>query len=68
MGLLIMRLKLFPIPQLCLLISLFMNEQLWPKKIIPLKKWKFIIFILIVVGMSVEGRKNIKEQLKIKGK
>ncbi len=68
MGLLIMRLKLFSVPQLCLLISLFMNEQLWPKKIIPLKKWKFIIFILIVVGMSVEGRKNIKEQLKIKGK
>ncbi len=68
MGLLIMRLKLFPVPQLCLLISLFMNEQLWPKKIILLKKWKFTLFILIVVGMSIQGRKNIKEQLKIKGK
>ncbi len=67
MGLLIMRLKLFPVPQLCLLISLFMNEQLWPKKIIELKKWKFILFILIVIGMSVQGRLNIKEQLKIKG-
>jgi hypothetical protein len=45
-----------------------MNEQLWPKKIILLKKWKFTLFILIVVGMSIQGRKNIKEQLKIKGK
>lgn len=68
MGLLIMRLKLFPVPQLCLLISLFMNEQLWPKKIVSVKKWKFIVFILIVVGMSVQGKINIKEQLKIKGK
>jgi len=68
MGVLIMRLKLFPVPQLCLLMSLFMNEQLWPKKIIALKSWKFIVFILIVAGMSVQGRKNIKEELKIKGK
>lgn len=68
MGLFIMRLKLFSVPQLCLLISLFMNEQLWPKKIIQLKQWKIIVFILIVVGMSIQGQKNIKEQLKIKGK
>lgn len=66
-GLLIMRLKLFPIPQLCLLIGLLMNEELWPKRIIPLKKWKFIICILIIVGMGIQGQKNIKEQLKIRG-
>jgi hypothetical protein len=67
MGLLIMRLKLFSVTHLCLLISLFMNEELWPKKILQLKKWKILLFILIVVGMSVQGQKNIKEQLKIKG-
>ncbi|CAF1214052.1 unnamed protein product [Rotaria sordida] len=66
-GLLIMRLKLFPVPQLCLLMSLFMNEQLWPRKFIVWKKFKFIVFLLILIGMSIQGRKNIKEQLKIKG-
>ncbi|CAF2508308.1 unnamed protein product [Rotaria sp. Silwood2] len=67
MALLIMRLKLFLVSQLCLLISLFMNEQLWPRKIINWKKTKFILFILILISMSIQGRKNIKEQLKIKG-
>ncbi|UJR24957.1 hypothetical protein I4U23_006321 [Adineta vaga] len=67
MGIFIMRLKLFPVPQLCLLISLFMNEQLWPKRILAVKKWKIVLFIIIVIGMTIEGRKNIKEQLNIKG-
>lgn len=67
-GLLIMRLKLFPVPQLCLLLSLFMNEDLWPKRLmIPLKKWKFIICIVIILGMAFQGQYNIKDQLKIKG-
>ena len=68
MALLIMRLKLFCVPQLCLIISLFMNEELWPKKIIAQKHWKIIVFILICFGMSIQGLKNIKQQLKIKGK
>ncbi|CAF3298902.1 unnamed protein product [Rotaria socialis] len=67
MALLIMRLKLFLVPQLCLLISLFMNEQLWPKKMIGSKKWKFLLFIFILIGMSIEGRNNIKKELQIKG-
>ncbi|CAF0759664.1 unnamed protein product [Rotaria sp. Silwood1] len=67
MALLIMRLKLFLVPQLCLLISLFMNEQLWSRKFIAWKKWKLIIFILILLSMSIQGRQNIKAQLKIKG-
>jgi hypothetical protein len=67
MSLLIMRLKLFSVPQLCLVISLFMNEQLWPKKVTAVKEWKLIVFIFIAVGMCVQGRMNINEQLKIKG-
>ncbi|CAF3351260.1 unnamed protein product [Rotaria sp. Silwood1] len=67
MALLIMRLKLFLVPQLCLLVSLFMNEQLWPRKFITWKKWKLIVFILILLSMSIQGRQNIKAQLKIKG-
>lgn len=68
MALLIMRLKLFLVAPLCLLISQLMNEQLWPKKIITSNKYKLIIFILLVIGMSIKGKQNIKEQLKIKGK
>ncbi|CAF1245971.1 unnamed protein product [Adineta steineri] len=67
MGIFIMRLKLFPVPQLCLLISLYMNEQLWPKKIKKIKKWKTVLFIFIVIAMTIQGKTNIKEQLAIKG-
>lgn len=66
-GLLIMRLKLFPVPQLCLLTGLWMNEELWPKRMIPLKKWKFIICVLIILGMGIQGQANIRQQLKIQG-
>ena len=66
-GLLIMRLKLFPVPQLCLLLSLWMNEELWPKRMISLKKWKFLICIVIIIGMGIQGQYNIREQIKIKG-
>ena len=67
MGILIMRLKLFPVPQYCLIISHFMNDAFWPKKFIERKKWKIFIFIFIVIAMGFQGRKNIQEQLKIKG-
>ena len=67
MGIFIMRLKLFPVPQLCLLISLFMDEQLWPKRIISVKRWKVVLFILMAAGMAIQGRENINEQLNIKG-
>lgn len=67
MGLLIMRLKLFSVPQLCLLVSHFMNESLWPKKIVSKKKWKFTLFVGILAIMSFQGINNIREQLKIRG-
>lgn len=67
MGIFIMRLKLFPVPQLCVLLSLFMDEQLWPKRITSFKRWKLLLFVLLVSAMAVQGRKNIQEQLTIKG-
>jgi len=67
MGVMIMRLKLFPVPQLCLLISLFMNEQIWPKKFQFSEKKKWIVFVLIILGMSIQGRLNIKQQLQLRG-
>ncbi|CAF1350600.1 unnamed protein product, partial [Adineta ricciae] len=67
MGIFIMRLKLFPLPQLCLLTSLYMNEQFWPKRIVAIKKWKIVLFIVLATGMAIQGQKNIKEQLNIKG-
>ena len=67
MGILIMRLKLFPVPHLCLLISLLMNEQLYPKKLTAIKHWKIVVFLLIALGMGVQGRQNLRDQLAIKG-
>ena len=67
MGVLIMRLKLFSVPQLCLLTSLVMHEQLWPKRITAFRHWRIVVFSVIVLGMSVQGQKNIREQLNIKG-
>jgi C-mannosyltransferase DPY19L len=68
MGIFIMRLKLFSVPQMCLLVSFYMNDQFWPNKFLRTKKWKFIVFLVIVLGMSIEGRSNIKRQISSTGK
>ena len=68
MGILIMRLKLFPVPQMCLLISLTMNDKLWPRRVFSNPKWKLLLFLVILLGMGIEGRKNIKAELGIRGK
>lgn len=68
MGVMIMRLKLFPVPQFCLLISLTMNEDFWPKKCFFNEKSKFFSFIFIFIVMGIQGRQNISNELKIKGK
>ena len=68
MGIFIMRLKLFPVPHMCLLISLFMNERIYPKKFVAMKQWKIIVFLFIALGMSWPGRQNLRDQLNVKGK
>ncbi|XP_076059997.1 protein C-mannosyl-transferase DPY19L1 [Oratosquilla oratoria] len=65
MALLIMRLKLFFTPQLCVMASLLASRKYW--RIIKRKEMHFALMAVIVGGMCVRGFKNMSEQRAIVG-
>jgi hypothetical protein len=80
MAFLIMRLKLFWVPHLCIFVSLFGNESTenllnYLFKLISYlkisifeeKKFKLFLFAIILALMSYQGIENIKQEHNIKG-
>ncbi|XP_042220690.1 probable C-mannosyltransferase DPY19L1 [Homarus americanus] len=65
MASLIMRLKLFLTPQLCVVVSLLACRKYW--KIIERREIHVAILAVLVSGMCVRGFKNISEQRSIVG-
>ncbi|KRX94218.1 C-mannosyltransferase dpy-19 [Trichinella pseudospiralis] len=65
----IMRLKLFLTPQMCIIVSLLFNEKFWCDIVgFQIKKrWLFAACIALLSCMSVAGVRNIKEELNIVG-
>ncbi|XP_037804782.1 probable C-mannosyltransferase DPY19L1 [Penaeus monodon] len=65
MASLIMRLKLFFTPQLCVVVSLLACKKYW--RVIKKKEIHLAILAILVSGMCVRGMKNITEQRSIVG-
>jgi len=68
MAVLIMRLKLFFTPHLCLLTSLLALPPSLPSFLPPISRYtQFGLLVALVAAMSVQGVANIKEQRAIMG-
>lgn len=68
MALLIMRLKLFLTPHLCICSALLANNKLLRTFKIHLdKRIHTLIIIVMIAAMAYEGKSNIEKQLRIKG-
>ena len=68
MAVLIMRLKLFFTPHLCLLTSLLALPPSLPAFLPPISRYtQFGLLVALVAAMSVQGVANIKEQRAIMG-
>jgi len=65
LAIIIMRLKLFFTPQLCLLTAILCNKKYIP--VIQPKAVHYSMLALLVAGMTVQGLANIKEQRNIIG-
>uniref|UniRef100_A0A914HAL2 Large ribosomal subunit protein uL14 n=1 Tax=Globodera rostochiensis TaxID=31243 RepID=A0A914HAL2_GLORO len=64
MALVVMRLKLFATPQLCLLCSWTVNRDLLGARLAP---FRLILAALLLAGMTSRGWTNVREQLQIQG-
>ncbi|XP_018426763.1 PREDICTED: probable C-mannosyltransferase DPY19L1 [Nanorana parkeri] len=64
LAILIMRLKLFLTPHMCVMASLICSRQLFGW---IFKRFQYPVVILIVALMSIQGISNIQSQLNIKG-
>ncbi|KJH47780.1 zinc finger, C4 type [Dictyocaulus viviparus] len=68
MAVLIMRLKLFFTPHLCICSALLANDKLLKSAMIQLdKRVHAVIVVALIAVMAYEGRSNIEKQLSIKG-
>ncbi|KAK5973872.1 C-mannosyltransferase dpy-19 [Trichostrongylus colubriformis] len=68
MALLIMRLKLFFTPHLCICAALLANTKLLHAININLDKRIHAVFVIaLIAGMAYEGKSNIEKQLSISG-
>ncbi|KAM4029211.1 protein C-mannosyl-transferase DPY19L1 isoform 2-T2 [Anomaloglossus baeobatrachus] len=65
LGILIMRLKLFLTPHMCVMASLLCSPPLFGWIFSRLSRRLFILFIVLL--MSIQGIRNIQAQLNIKG-
>ncbi|KAL3089508.1 hypothetical protein niasHS_006892 [Heterodera schachtii] len=64
MALMVMRLKLFATPQLCILCSCALNKDLLG---IRFSRFRVFLAVLFFAGMAIPGWTNIREQLEIQG-
>uniref|UniRef100_A0A183CNW7 Large ribosomal subunit protein uL14 n=1 Tax=Globodera pallida TaxID=36090 RepID=A0A183CNW7_GLOPA len=64
MALVVMRLKLFATPQICLLCSWTVNRDLLGARLAP---FRLILAALLLAGMASRGWTNVREQLEIQG-
>ncbi|KHJ86868.1 hypothetical protein OESDEN_13368 [Oesophagostomum dentatum] len=68
MALLIMRLKLFMTPHLCICSAILANNEIFKGIRIRLdKRIHSILVVAVIAAMAYEGTSNIEKQLKIKG-
>ncbi|RCN42800.1 hypothetical protein ANCCAN_11233 [Ancylostoma caninum] len=68
MALLIMRLKLFMTPHLCICCAILANNEVLRSINIRLeKRIHAVLVVAIVAAMASEGKSNIEKQLRIKG-
>lgn len=65
MAVLIMRLKLFMTPQLCIVASLLTTECYF--KILHKKNWYYVFMTILVMAMAIPGLKNLKDQRSYQG-
>ncbi|CAD5222573.1 unnamed protein product [Bursaphelenchus xylophilus] len=67
MAWLLMRLKLFAVPQLCVFTSILVNSNFFNSTLGFKLRWKSVIFVLIIALMTYKGKENIAKQLSVKG-
>ncbi|WKX98657.1 hypothetical protein Q1695_013949 [Nippostrongylus brasiliensis] len=68
MAVLIMRLKLFLTPHLCICSALLANNKLLRSIRVHLdKRIHLVVVVAIIAAMAYEGKSNIEKQLRIKG-
>ncbi|EYC21739.1 hypothetical protein Y032_0018g3503 [Ancylostoma ceylanicum] len=68
MALLIMRLKLFMTPHLCICSAILANNEILRSINVRLDKRIHAVFVVAVIAaMAFEGKSNIEKQLRIKG-
>ncbi|VDM66962.1 unnamed protein product [Strongylus vulgaris] len=68
MALLIMRLKLFMTPHLCICCAILANNEIVSSLRIRLdKRIHAVLIVAMIAGMAFEGKSNIEKQLRIKG-
>lgn len=65
MAIMIMRLKLFSTPALCLMTSFLASRELY--NFIPKRIQHYAIVVIILGGMSIHGYANLKEEFNMKG-
>ena len=67
MALLVMRLKLFATPQLCLFCTVLANNRLLASAFgRPLGILRIFLIGILLAGMAQKGRENVREQLEMK--
>ncbi|CAD5217567.1 unnamed protein product [Bursaphelenchus okinawaensis] len=67
MALLIMRLKLFAVPQFCVFAAVIFNSKLISTTFGRKLKYKPVLIILLMALMTYKGKDNIAKQIGIKG-
>ncbi|CAJ0598550.1 unnamed protein product [Cylicocyclus nassatus] len=68
MALLIMRLKLFMTPHLCICCAILANNEIFRSINIRIdKRIHAVLIVAVIAAMAYEGKSNIEKQLRIKG-